>query len=124
MIHAADVESDSELSQISLTNQHHILQTRPIAQRKRNKRRNEDEEDEEEDGNEDEIHRRKTPKLTINDKVKIIYLSKNELKSYTEIGEIFRCTKSTISVIIKNHAEILEKASKMSKFYLMFHLIL
>jgi DNA-directed RNA polymerase specialized sigma subunit len=61
------------------------------------------------------LKRKRTPKLTINDKVKIIYLHKHELKSYTEIGSVFRCTKSTISGIIKNSNEILDKASKMSK---------
>lgn len=61
------------------------------------------------------LTRKRTPKLTINDKVKIIYLHKHEMKSYNEIGAVFRCTKSTISGIIKNANDIIEKASKLSK---------
>jgi len=61
------------------------------------------------------LTRKRTPKLSINDKVKIIYLHKHEMKSYNEIGAVFRCTKSTISGIIKNANDIVEKASKLSK---------
>ena len=67
--------------------------------------------------------RKRTPKLTINDKVKIIYLHKHELRSYSYIGKIFSCTKSTISEIINNSNDILEKASKLSELKVFHDLI-
>ena len=63
-----------------------------------------------------DVIRRRTPKLSINDKVKIIYYHNNEQKSFREITNIFRCSKSTVSGIMKNQEAILEKAGKLSKY--------
>lgn len=62
---------------------------------------------------------KKTPKLSINDKVKLIFLHRNESKSYGELSKLFHCSKSTICGIMKKQNQILEAAKRLSKLFLL-----